>query len=558
MIRPLTAGGHERANAQMTPETRDYLLAPGADPHVLAAALCAGQSCVVGDPESLQRRFFDSFDWRLYAVGAVLEERRRLGPLDPATAAPAGSGRSHELIWHELDSGNSGPRQPAEREPGLIDSLPAGPVREQVAPLLAMRRLLPVIEVVSHRMPVRVLNDDEKTVVRASIERARWRDPASDREEDLGGRLRLRALRGYDAEFAAVTAVVEDRLDLARAGQSLPAAALAVSARPPGGYSTKLDYRLERGQRADAATKIILRGLHETLEANLDGARRGLDSEFLHDFRVAVRRTRSALGQIKGVFPETVVGDFKARFAWLQQVTGPVRDLDVYLLDLPLLEQGLPGSLRAELRPLRELVTAHLERERTRLADTLGSDAVGTLLRDWSEFLAAPLPPANVGDLPKHAARPVEQVADRRIGRLLERVRTEGRTITDTSPAEALHELRKSCKKLRYLMEFFRSLYPKRAVSAQINQTKQLLDHLGRFQDTAVQASHLRASAEELHRSAHAGAGTLLALGALIGRLAEEQARIRGEFASVFDAFDSRDNAERFAELLGASIAGRG
>ena len=44
----------------------------------------------------------------------------------------------------------------------------------------------------------------------------------------------------------------------------------------------------------------------QTLRINEDGVRKDLDSEFLHDFRVAVRRTRSALSQIKGVFPAAV------------------------------------------------------------------------------------------------------------------------------------------------------------------------------------------------------------------------------------------------------------
>ncbi|MFC1662475.1 CHAD domain-containing protein, partial [Gemmatimonadota bacterium] len=39
------------------------------------------------------------------------------------------------------------------------------------------------------------------------------------------------------------------------------------------------------------------------MRANEVGMLKNLDSEFLHDFRVAVRRTRSGLTQLKGVFP---------------------------------------------------------------------------------------------------------------------------------------------------------------------------------------------------------------------------------------------------------------
>ena len=39
------------------------------------------------------------------------------------------------------------------------------------------------------------------------------------------------------------------------------------------------------------------------MRRNTDGARQGLDTEFLHDLRVAVRRTRAALAQYREVLP---------------------------------------------------------------------------------------------------------------------------------------------------------------------------------------------------------------------------------------------------------------
>ncbi|WP_261341378.1 CHAD domain-containing protein [Candidatus Thiodictyon syntrophicum] len=81
-----------------------------------------------------------------------------------------------------------------------------------------------------------------------------------------------------------------------------------------------------------------------------------LDCEFLHDLRVATRRTRSALGQIRGVFPAPLAAHFKAEFAWLQEVTGPVRDLDVYLLEFDAYQRALPPALRPDLEPLRTMI----------------------------------------------------------------------------------------------------------------------------------------------------------------------------------------------------------
>ena len=73
-----------------------------------------------------------------------------------------------------------------------------------------------------------------------------------------------------------------------------------------------------------------------------------------------------------------------------------------------------------------------------------------------------------------------------------------GSAIDDHSPAEALHDLRKQGKELRYLFELFGSLFPKDALGSAIKDLKWLQDNLGEFQDTEVQRLAVRAFAEEL------------------------------------------------------------
>ena len=92
------------------------------------------------------------------------------------------------------------------------------------------------------------------------------------------------------------------------------------------------------------------------MRANEAGVRAALDTEFLHDYRVAVRRTRSALSQLKGVFDPSRLAPFRKEFAWLGEVTGPLRDLDVYLLTLPDYRSELPVASRHDLDPLEQLL----------------------------------------------------------------------------------------------------------------------------------------------------------------------------------------------------------
>ena len=77
-----------------------------------------------------------------------------------------------------------------------------------------------------------------------------------------------------------------------------------------------------------------------------------------------------------------------------------------------------------------------------------------------------------------------------------------GRRIGDDSPAEALHDLRKKGKELRYLLEFFASLYAADVVKPMVSTLKGLQDVLGRFQDREVLLPlDQRPAFSEQHRS---------------------------------------------------------
>jgi CHAD domain-containing protein len=115
-----------------------------------------------------------------------------------------------------------------------------------------------------------------------------------------------------------------------------------------------------------------------------------------------------------------------------------------------------------------------------------------------------------------------------------------GRAIDDDSPAEALHELRKKGKELRYLLEFFASLYPAAVVKPMVATLKRLQDVLGRFQDREVQANLLRALGDEVAVQV-GGAAALMAMGVLVQRLGREQAQARAEFAASFAEFSAKE-----------------
>ncbi|WP_295389316.1 CHAD domain-containing protein [uncultured Thiodictyon sp.] len=473
--------------------------------------------------ETLHRTYFDTFDWSVYLTGATLEWR--------STALPP------VLIWSDLERADDALIQVAPREPAFPADLPPGPVQARLIETTSCRRLLPLMGIHSRIRHFDLSNHHDKTVARLTIEESSFNDPRGGSAGDLRPRLQVVAVRGCAREAAILQEALAGAAGLEPLDSPLLLEALAAAGRRPVDYSSKLDYRLDPTARADRVAQEILLGLLNTLEANLDGARANLDSEFLHDLRVATRRTRAALAQIRGVFPADRVARFREEFAWLQLVTGPIRDLDVYLLDFDTYQRDLPSQLGADLEPLRAFLHSRYQCERDLLVQALASTRFTQLCSDWRAFLEAPVAAAT-----PHGAGPIKDLADRRVWAMAKRVRREGRAIRTDSPPADLHELRKSCKKLRYLIEFFQSLYPKDETRAVIARMKVLLDNLGGYQDLAVQAVHLRAMAQRMRDADQAPTETLLAMGALIGDLLARQQQARAAFDQVFDGFQGKGN----------------
>jgi CHAD domain-containing protein len=301
------------------------------------------------------------------------------------------------------------------------------------------------------------------------------------------------------------------------------------------------------GQRSDAATKAILLHLLDALEANEAGVLLNEDPECLHDYRIAIRRSRSALGQIKNVFPPSVKQRFAPRLAWLGKLTSEPRDFDVYLLDFDALKADLPPAFRDNIEPLRGFLERHASLVHADMARQLHSRKYRKLLADWRKFLAAPCPKRPSA---ANAAIPIETLANLRIWKLFRRVIKEGRSIHPETPAEHIHELRKTCKKLRYLLEFFRPLYPPEDINRPIKQLKKLQDYLGEFQDVHARIDMLKRISQAMRDDRTVSTDTILALGVLLGSLEKRQKKLRGEFSERFEPFAGNSNRARFRELF--------
>jgi CHAD domain-containing protein/tetratricopeptide (TPR) repeat protein len=288
---------------------------------------------------------------------------------------------------------------------------------------------------------------------------------------------------------------------------------------------------------AETAARRVFGVLLDTIVAEEEGVRRQLDPEHLHDLRVGVRRTRALLAEARKVLPAKLRRTFRDEFAWLGKLTGPARDLDVHLEQL----SELPAERNRSLEPLIESLRADRGAEQRRLLSGLDSDRYRRLVDEWRAFVERGTPDE---PLPEKAARPIELLAAKRIRRAHRAVLEQGAKIGRRGSAKKMHRLRIRCKKLRYLLEFFRELYDDDDMRPLIRSLKRLQDCLGEFNDVQVQRATLRRFAKRTAGDAHAE------IERMIQELGPREETAREQFGSRFAEFGSSENAERFRRLF--------
>jgi CHAD domain-containing protein len=511
----------------------DLLLPARTTPDAAVDALGTRLSLQAGAVTERDRRFYDTFDGLVHGSGlAFVHESGR------ASLIALGDG-TEQAVMRLAD--------PPDRL--FATDIEPGPLRDALKEIIEVRALLPLVHVHVGERGFGVLDENAKTVARLALD-----EPAvvasPNRRIALAPRVRLAAIRGYDKALVRVRRALVDDLGLTPATRSLLDEAVLATGAKPGGVSSKVDVAIAPDQRADSAAASILRRLTEVMEANLPGTIADVDAEFLHDYRVAVRRSRAVMRELKGVFPPEQLARFRVELRWLQQVTGPSRDLDVYVLDFDHLRSGLPEDTAADLEPLLRVlrdrrVIAHREMVRA-----LRSDRVAELRVRWPAFLAelVTLPVERRPD----AARPIAEVAGERIIKVYRTMVKMGSAIDDSSPPEALHELRKKGKELRYLLELLGlPLHPGEVVKPLVRSLKSLQDTLGRHQDREVQTATLHSFRDEVstHRG---GPAALMSMGVLIEHLGEDERAARAEFAEVFAAFASKSQRALVKETFGS------
>jgi hypothetical protein len=221
--------------------------------------------------------FYDTFDWRLFNKSLVLYAS------------------ANKLLLRKLAKSEFLHQADITAFPVFIWDFPEGKLKKQLAPVIKMRALLKLVEVHSRITPYLILDQNQKTVVRLAYEEIR---PSRNKNTPaLAAYWWLKAVRGYPKYSRNLAKHFEGSGLTINEKEDLFFNALEIVNKKPGSYSAKVAIKLDPDMRSDDATKVILQFLLNVMRINAANLENDFDTEILHDFRVAIRRTRSALGQ---------------------------------------------------------------------------------------------------------------------------------------------------------------------------------------------------------------------------------------------------------------------
>jgi triphosphatase len=235
---------------------------------------------------------------------------------------------------------------------------------------------------------------------------------------------------------------------------------------------------LSNRMTAHQAFNVIAHSTLRHFSSNAEAVRK-LDGEAIHQMRVGLRRMRAAISLFGAILPASSTAKVKAELRWLTGELAPAREIDVFVKERIKPLRGASEPKRGIRAIEKQFSTRHRQAFR-RARDALETPRYRKLLIDILGWLEMPQPNADGA-----SKIPIEKFAGEAMHRRIRKARKQGRHLADLSAVER-HKLRIKIKKIRYAVDFFRSLYPAKAqagLERLSGQLKKIQDALGALND---------------------------------------------------------------------------
>lgn len=206
------------------------------------------------------------------------------------------------------------------------------------------------------------------------------------------------------------------------------------------------------------------------------------ETEHLHQMRVGTRRLRTALQIFENAIRLPKSANAK-QLRDLARVLGEVRDLDVQTASLK--DDYLPALSQREQKKLERLLRVLIDRRKIAFAQMkiVLNEEFERIQKSYSTWIDRP-------QFTDVAQLPLRSVLPDVLSPLLSELFLHPGWLIPTDKisddnAEVLHDLRKTCKHVRYQTEFFVPFYGD-DFRNWVQEIKRIQDDLGTFQDTQI------------------------------------------------------------------------
>ena len=361
---------------------------------------------------------------------------------------------------------------------------PNSDVKRHIKKKIGLRAVTPVasIRLVSSKFSLR--NSDDKIIVKGQLLQ-------SVANGSIRHYLTLQQLRGYKKGFLQAKKLLKSVFE-----QEVPEFGLKTifieQNLPTVDKATSQELHLLPDMPTELAVRAMATEMIDQATLHVDGIVSDIDTVFLHQFRVSIRKVRSLISLLKKSLPPATVDIIAPRLSDIAGRTSRLRDLDVFLLDKNYYRAMLPDIHEAGLAELYVLVEKQRQREKTRVARYFTSDQY---LQDISACKTE-LSEAPAFNTPL-SEKPVLSVAKSLLLKRYKEIQSMSAKLNAESDEEDVHDIRKEFKKLRYLIEFFIELLPGKRTARLINRLKKLQITLGQFNDYCVQIEFLSSVSDD-------------------------------------------------------------
>ncbi len=449
-------------------------VAPDAVETLLACPRLAASIPGLASAQQLDAVYYDTADLRLQKRGASLRVRRE-GDRFVQTVKTSSStaGALDRLEWETIVSDLT-PRPDwvmDKRARTLLGHLAPNELAE-----ICSTRIQRETRVVGYK------HNGDITIIEVAIDRGTLE--AGERAQPTA-EIELELLKGDKQALYALALELHDvaPLQVESRSKAERAYALFTSEPPPWHKAKKL--RLAPDTSVDEGISIIFQNCFAHWMVNEPAVLNGGDAEALHQMRVALRRTRSALAVFGSVLPMMQARWLKTECQWIGDALGAARNWDVFLDDiLAPLEARRPGD--KSLAALREQCLRARVRNYETVCQAIGSPRYTTLVLNFNRWIEeADWHTSQQSTRRKILDAPLKTYADIVLQRRYRKLIKQGNKLAGAT-AENRHDLRIAIKKFRYTSEFFASLYGAKKSRVMIGDLSNLQDTLGDLNDLAV------------------------------------------------------------------------